>query len=136
MILRRIHPPCRREAERHYMEETCSWMASLSLNASLRPQLSQRPLHAGQQGQRAPARPGVPLRGRPPGAGVRKEVARVVEGMVRRLEVQERREQADAATAQLMLLTIVRKGRLRVEVGPGMPLRVWRGETGAGAGCM
>ena len=68
--------------------------------------------------------------GRPPGskggvgAAVRKEVARVVEGMVRRLEGQERRDKADAAAVGLTLLDVVRK------------VRRWAGRATMGACCM
>ena len=86
MILRRIHPPCRAEAERHWLEETTRWLAGLSLDASPR----SAALLAAQQGGAGAAsgggQPGAGGRrgpGRPPGAGVRKEVAKVVEGMVR-----------------------------------------------------
>jgi hypothetical protein len=53
----------------------------------------------------------------------------VVEGMVRRLEAEERRAQSDAATARLMLLSVVRKVRAWEGAPLGICLRVcmqWR----------
>ena len=55
---------------------------------------------------------------------MRKEVARVVEGLVRRLEAQERREKADAAAVGVTLLEVVKKARR------------WAGRGVMGAWCM
>lgn len=101
------------------------WLASLSLEASLRPQAGPGQQVAAERrgpgrppGQGRPAGPagGGPPRLRKVGEGIKKEVARVVEAMVRRLEAPERREAADASAAQLTLLGVVRKVRARAHV--------------------
>jgi hypothetical protein len=49
MILRRINPHARKEAEQLHVEETCSWLRCLSLNSSTRAAtlLAQRRTAAG-----------------------------------------------------------------------------------------
>jgi hypothetical protein len=49
MILRRINPQARKEAEQLHLEETCSWLRCLSLNSSARAAtlLAQRRVAAG-----------------------------------------------------------------------------------------
>ncbi|PRW33616.1 PHD zinc finger-containing [Chlorella sorokiniana] len=105
MILRRINSRARQEAEQHHLDETCAWLHCLSLDASTRAAtlLAQRQSAGGGAGRAGAAR-----QARTP-AVERREIWRVLQELIRRVEQRQRQDKLEDVTAQLMLLSAVRK---------------------------
>lgn len=92
------------EAQALHLAETCAWLRCLSLSASTRAAALLAARHAG--GGREGGAPRTP---RVPAAAERREVWRLMRDLVRRVEAEQRRQQLEDVTAQLMLLSAVRK---------------------------
>lgn len=119
LVLRRINPEARLAAEQLHLEETAEWMARLSL--------VHDPLCCA-----APA-PGMlsghGRGGRPAPAAARREVWRCIGSMVAQVEQRCQQEQADGITAQLTLVSAVRKveaaSRLGLDLSHSGPAEVF-----------
>ncbi|KAI3425137.1 hypothetical protein D9Q98_008908 [Chlorella vulgaris] len=103
MILRQINPTAWKAAEQLHLEETCAWLRCLSLNSSARAEalLAQRSA-AGGRAVGAARQPRVP-------AAERREIWRAMQDLIRSVERQDRQEKLEDVTAQLTLLSALRK---------------------------
>jgi hypothetical protein len=117
MILRRMNPTALSDAREHFMEESIDWMRGLSLNASLRAEsiLGQglAELAYGHRNNNNSNHRGAGLAARgAPGSKAARQVANVMEYMLRSIEYTDWKERTREATVASVMARMVRRVEL------------------------